>query len=510
MVDIDIITYQLGEIRFGMYADQILEIVQFSGASAVPRPLPYIVGLTEHRKYLVTVVDFRKRLGLPAFDVAPGLTMIITKISSGMIGVLVDSLSHFKRVPENHILPPLSIAGFPEHLLRGVLTEGDDILMMPYIDKIFSSYIPVKLLPITPAEKIAFQYRFTPGALTKTLENTLTIQGYLDRIIVNKLPRSMGLSSVIVHKITSYYPDFLPKGNASESKSWQRRAVQEFKAGDETYLSLSQNLSEQHVQKEQEERPKIGPNKDDLKTSLYAEHHYKPERKRGPFAASVSSSRSPHAPGSDADFGKHPLDMLQETPVRFSSYLSYYSYDEHAHHKPPGKGLSGAKDKEAPSSPMLSEERLLELCGTVQRVEDLLHMLDDEQQAFTHTQMQILAQQYQVTPVKLARLRTLFPNIQYIPPEKSDQDEILHEFEEEPTPSERVQAQERQPNERLRQLRTTVRHHPELTVSQWMQLLSVRHLLSENQAIRDIATHLHIPTCRLSKFRSYYQLKIED
>jgi purine-binding chemotaxis protein CheW len=208
MADIGIIKFQLGGMNFCMYSDRIVEIVRYTGVRKIPRPLPYVVGLIELRKHIVVVVDFRKRVGLSPITLSKDTVMIVVNLSSGMVGILVETISDFRRVTEKLILPPIAIAGFPEHLLHGVLTEKDDIMLIPNLDQIFASYINIRLVPISPPERIAFQYRFTHGALTRTLEGILLSQPALDPEIVRKLPHSLCLPSTLVHRMISYYPDF--------------------------------------------------------------------------------------------------------------------------------------------------------------------------------------------------------------------------------------------------------------------------------------------------------------
>lgn len=517
MADIGIIKFQLGGIQFGIHADHILEIVRFSGARKIPRPLPYVVGLTEHRKYLVTVVDFRKRLGLAPFALVPGITMIITKISSGMIGLLVESLSHFKRLSETHILPPLSIAGFPEHLLHGVLTEGDEILLIPNLEKIFSSYVRVTLVPITAAEKIAFQYRFTPGSLTRTLESTLAMQGYLDQTLVNKLSRSMSLPSVFVHKITSYYPDFIPKETSEDQAEWGRTLAQTFKAGDETYLSLSQKLSDQrtdretvvmddHAREMQDFDPLLqagtGVAQDRCLEQLlhYVTHgHEDGEQQQGAARTTLIT---------DAHLGKHLADTLHLSRTRLTSYLSYYLPVEGSRQRKVAPQVSDRAPSDTKVPGVLTEKRLRELCDTLTRVDQVLQILHEEHTRITRRQMRTLANQYQVSPVKIARLLTLFPDLIYIPePKEPEQDsEVRGEYSPlEPT----EQIQENQEQNALAQFYAISHHFSGSSVSAWAQFLDAQHVLAENQAVRYAAAQLDVPTCRLSKFRSYYQLRIE-
>jgi hypothetical protein len=44
-------------------------------------------------------------------------------------------------------------------------------------------------------------------------------------------------------------------------------------------------------------------------------------------------------------------------------------------------------------------------------------------------------------------------------------------------------------------------------VMQCLRLLSERDLLADDHAVRYVAEQLRVPTCRLSKLRSYYQMK---
>ncbi|GAK61034.1 purine-binding chemotaxis protein chew [Candidatus Vecturithrix granuli] len=519
MADIGIIKFQLGGIQFGIHADHILEIVRFSGARKIPRPLPYVVGLTEHRKYLVTVVDFRKRLGLTPFDLVPGITMIITKISSGMIGLLVESLSHFKRISETHILPPLSIAGFPEYLLHGVLTEeGNEILLLPNLEKIFSSYMRITLLPITAAEKIAFQYRFTPGSLTRTLESTLAMQGYLEQTLVNKLPRSMSLPSVFVHKITSYYPDFIPKETQQEQAEWGRALTQTFKAGDETYLSLSQKLSDQRTDRETEVMNEHVQEMQDFDTFLQAEIGASLDRcleRLLHYAMHVNKDREQQQGVlrkmliSDAYFGKHLADTLHISRTRLTSYLSYYLPVELPRQRETLHQASDRIPSDAKGHAVLAENRLQELCSTLTRVDQVLQILHEEHTQITRQQMRYLANQYQVSLVKIAKLLTLFPGLIYLP-EPEDQEHGSEAGCEHSTLEPTEQIQEDRQQDVLTQLHAISYHFSGSSVSSWVQFLDAKHVLTENQAVRYAAAQLGVPTCRLSKFRSYYQLRIDN
>ena len=374
MANSGIIKFQLADIQFGVFADRILEIVRLTDFRRIPRPLPYVVGLTELRHYIVVIVDLRKRFGLSPIPLERGTTMIAMKISSGMIGMLVESISHFRPIPPEQILPPISIAGFPAKLLHGVIADDDDMLILPNFDDIFSSYIHVHLLPVTPSEKIAFQYRSSRGAITRTLENTLVSEGYLDETIIRKLPRAMELSSVYVHKVTSYYPHFRPQITASSQETPQSQTI---KAGDETYLSLSQRLRdrgtshsiyEEHAPDTFTIQARMG------KVSQVRSHEAAPSRLgetlhlAESFVLSTLSGQ-PIAPQkllAHPEIGKNFAKTLCISPVSLTKFLTYY-------------------DQEIPLTSVPDRTTLPRTSASFRPVRLLLLPLEDQLEAFQTT-----------------------------------------------------------------------------------------------------------------------------
>ncbi len=521
MAHIGIIKFQLAGIHFGMDAERILEIVRLSQIRSIPRPLPYVLGLMKLRNYIITVVDFRRRLGLSSLPNLQGATVIVARIASHMLGLLVENISEFRQIPEDHILPPISVAGFPEQLLQGVIAEKDDILLVPDLDTIFSSFIKVQLLPITAAEKIAFQYRFTPGSLIRTLENTLAQQHFLNKKLVNKLPRSMCFSSVVVHKIISYYTDFSPGEEDSGQESRQAETAHKTKAGDEKYLSLSEQLRINREFREHQEadlettvntsdekrmftpNARISPAKN-LETLLHHLHlsgeqsHEKPPRLPEVIVSQYRLA---------AQFAK----TLRMSPISLTKYVSYYTYsDSGGDHIHLSKGGVG-------SAKVTLENRLQELLDTSQRIDELLQTLSDEQYVLTRRHIQWIANHYHMPLVKIAKKFLNFPGLSYelgieqedMLAETANREELpewnkTHKPVLSPSTSLRIDSVEGR-NAAFSELFQALHISRKISVSECLYRLAQADKLSENQVIRAVASHLHIPTCRLSKLRSYYR-----
>lgn len=518
---VGILTFQLGGIKFCMDTERILEIVRYSRVCPVPRPLPYVVGLVELRQYIVTVVDFRKRLGLSPLPLSKDTVMVVTQLSTGMTGILVEALSDFRSIPETAILPPISIAGFPEQLLRGVLSDGDDIMLIPDFDQIFASYFHLHLVPISPSEKIAFQYRFTPGSLTRTLEKNLATQQQLDYETVRKLSRSMCLPSVRIHKMTSYYSDFKPH-HLTDQRQHRRDGVsrQAAIAGDEQYLSWSHQLASDQQQRAYRDRVKqqqqdvnrqeaafVIPQSDAPASQLLASLLHGDEAGRSQ-AQSAPDNRLTTRPG----IGRRIAKTLEIAPTRVTKYFTYYCPS-------PATLMETRKQSEerlvSPRRPKSVEQRLQALLGKSRKqagkpaVAGLFHTLQTlQQEGYRLTAREIvkLCRFYQIPPMQLARITSYFPEYALsiaLQPQTDGEDE--------PKATVPSSVPGAKPSD-IREANQALAVDPQLedlapqtpSLGEWLHALAHAAKLHDNRYLRYLAAQVQVATCRLSKLRSYY------
>ncbi len=503
MADIGIIKFELAHMDFCMYAEHILEIVRYTGSRRIPCPLPYVVGLFELRHHIVTVVDLHKRVGLPSLPLTKDTVMIVTTLSSGTFGILVDNISDFRRVPEERILPPISIAGIPEHLLHGVLTHADDILPIPNFNKMFSSFMHVHLVPINFSEKIAFKYRFTPGSLTQTLEQNLLAQQTLDYDIVKKLPRSLYLPSTKVHRMTTYYADFSPQHRSKGEQSLRFRKVT--RAGDEKYASLSQELKAQ--QQRTDRKPQQTANRHDdapLTPTIDIDnaaaptialeqmlHYGLPNQ---PEAAFRPYREHPEHVRIHSSVGRPLARKLGMTPVRVAGYFSYY------HAERPLKTQAQPTETASQTSPDAWRSCLQQPEGKGSSLDALLKTLrhlHQTQRTLSQAMLAELCAEYQVTPLKLARILSFFP--EYSVPIVLDSSPDSEHSEPE------IQEQSHALEDSTKSRQAAPHVDPtgsHVTDNLWQ--LADQHVLFDEQALRDVASRRGMPTCRLSKLQRFY------
>jgi hypothetical protein len=365
----------------------------------------------------------------------------------------------------------------------------------------------VQLLSITPSEKIAFQYRFTPGSLARTLENTLNSQQYLDHHIVRQLPRSLNLPSVHVHKMTSYYADFCPAKYAVP-KTPEQHPINfwETSSGDATYLSLTEQLPSRNSQPSDErntgkpeiihhlEEPVISRSHRPVPNVLEDILHL---QETGVVGKLPGGAMSPEALIARPELGRSVAKSLHLSPVQLTKYFTYYEH--------PGASQNAAQRETSPLSDqgvrpiaVSLDEKLEELCQADLRIEALLQTLNDEHSVLARRHVQRIGRRYRVPLVKIAKLALNFPEISFDLKAESDQ-------KPEPTgnPFKR-NAQQRQKTDYSLIFRTGF---ATISVSQYLQHLVDEQILSEDDALRYVAAQLRIPTSRLSKLRNYYRFK---
>lgn len=501
MAEIGIITFQLEHINFCVDADQILEIVRFHGVRKIPAPLPHVVGMLELRKHLVTVVDVRKRLGLSPISLSPDTVMIVAMLSSGTFGLLVEAISDFRRVSDQKILPPISIAGFPEFLLKGVLAEHADIMLFPDLDKILSSFIHVHLVPITPSEKIAFHYRFTPGALSQTLEKNILNQHKLDGELVKKLSQSLCIPSVQVHRMISYYRDF-QSGQPRAKHQEARLRSHHLKAGDEKYVALSEQLHlRQHSVQENTPvkephasfQPSIAALMNDSQElpARLLERILHDLRQKGTRLFVAQDKRFAAGQTTEIAFGRTLAARLRLTPVRLTKYFRYYLQALSA--RPVGMATGQTfvpkhPEQASGSTHVSARLALLRLLATLQRTQAVL----------TPDRIAQLCAEYQIPPVKLAKLMSFFPECRVAVEFPS-----ANAAESAPAPEEDVLSAEQHAPVNTEKI---LPFDPvTLPLGECFGRLAHHQLLPDPHTLRHVAARLRVATCRLSKIQTYYR-----
>lgn len=85
-------TFWVADLFFGVSVDEVQEVLRHQPMTPVPRAHEAVTGLINLRGQIVTAVDLRKRLGLPARPVDQVPMNVIVRSRGEVVSLLVDDI----------------------------------------------------------------------------------------------------------------------------------------------------------------------------------------------------------------------------------------------------------------------------------------------------------------------------------------------------------------------------------------------------------------------------------
>lgn len=135
--------FKLGKEVFAISVDNVIEVILNQEVTSVPKTSEYIVGITNFRGDILSVVSARKKLNVKSGDEALEKVIIIvefkSKNSHSKLGIIADKVIGVITIKENEIQPVLEFGNYynPE-FLKGAFKYRGDIISILDVLKIFS------------------------------------------------------------------------------------------------------------------------------------------------------------------------------------------------------------------------------------------------------------------------------------------------------------------------------------------------------------------------------------
>jgi purine-binding chemotaxis protein CheW len=98
-----IVILTLDGVEYGIDMDRVSNIEKPFEMYKVPGVPPYIEGISDIRGKVHTIINLRKKFGLPVKDMGEETRIIVTEVHSSLVGLLVDSASSIITVDEENI-----------------------------------------------------------------------------------------------------------------------------------------------------------------------------------------------------------------------------------------------------------------------------------------------------------------------------------------------------------------------------------------------------------------------
>jgi purine-binding chemotaxis protein CheW len=124
-------TFLVDNRLFGVDVTLVQEVIRFQEMTRVPLAPPVIRGLINLRGQIVTALDMRARLGLPARNDDARPMNLVVRTDEGAVSLLVDEIGDVVEVDEScQERVPETLTGGARGLISGVCKLKDRLLLV--------------------------------------------------------------------------------------------------------------------------------------------------------------------------------------------------------------------------------------------------------------------------------------------------------------------------------------------------------------------------------------------
>lgn len=134
---LQIVNFTIGNVNYGVPVDQVREVRDMQSVTPVPGAPQYVKGVTNLRGQIVTIIDLRKRLGLPQNN-EDGQKIMIIEMGEYAVGVVVDSVTEVSTISWKDIERHVEIATTLKDCVIGIGKAADKLIVILNLAKIIS------------------------------------------------------------------------------------------------------------------------------------------------------------------------------------------------------------------------------------------------------------------------------------------------------------------------------------------------------------------------------------
>jgi len=138
------LSFKLGEEEFAAHVGKVLNILEMTKITEVPKAPEYMKGVINLRGTVLPVIDTRIKFGMTPTVYTTNTCIIVLDIEiegeSIHVGALVDSVQAVLDFDESQIMPAPSIGSkYKSEFIEGVASIDDKFIMILNMDAVFSS-----------------------------------------------------------------------------------------------------------------------------------------------------------------------------------------------------------------------------------------------------------------------------------------------------------------------------------------------------------------------------------
>lgn len=133
------VTYYLDNEIYGIDVMHVQEVLRITEIAPVPGAHDFVLGIINLRGNVVTVIDTRKKFGLPFKEPDELSRIIVVEINDNVVGLLVDSVAEVVYLKQSEIEPSPTVNNDESsYCIQGVYSREDSLLILVDINKFIS------------------------------------------------------------------------------------------------------------------------------------------------------------------------------------------------------------------------------------------------------------------------------------------------------------------------------------------------------------------------------------
>ncbi len=131
-----LITFNLNNETYGIEVSQVREILRINQIFPVPGAPDYVLGITNIRGNVITILDARIRFNLPKVEYTDNARMIVVESGNDTVAVVVDSVSDVIDVTKLSIDVNLKInISGDSRYINGIVTHAHGLIIILNVEK---------------------------------------------------------------------------------------------------------------------------------------------------------------------------------------------------------------------------------------------------------------------------------------------------------------------------------------------------------------------------------------
>jgi purine-binding chemotaxis protein CheW len=138
------LTFKLGEEEFAVHVNNVLNILELSDITKIPKSPEYMKGVINLRGSVLPVMDTRLKLGMSATEFTANTCIVVMDLDVNgdkiYLGSLVDKVEAVHEIEEDSIQPAPEISkGIDNNFLKGISKINDQFIQVLQVENIFSN-----------------------------------------------------------------------------------------------------------------------------------------------------------------------------------------------------------------------------------------------------------------------------------------------------------------------------------------------------------------------------------